>query len=119
MNKTMIMRLKVTDYKKDDVLSKRKKLDTLETLDNEYHYTMNLDGFYRTDVLNEMVKTLSEREEAVISMRFVHEMTLDEVGAELCVSRERVRQIEARSLRKLRHPKVSNKMRDLLGLRAF
>ena len=63
-----------------------------------------------------VLKTLSPREEAVIRLRFglmdgrCH--TLEEVGMEFDVTRERIRQIEAKALRKLRHPVRSNKFKD-------
>ena len=74
----------------------------LKTITNE-----NIDG---------VLKTLTPREEAVIRLRFgLHDgrcHTLEEVGSEFNVTRERIRQIEAKALRKLRHPVRSNKFRD-------
>lgn len=69
-----------------------------------------------TEDINNVLHTLTRREEAVIRLRFglkdgrCH--TLEEVGNEFCVTRERIRQIEAKALRKLRHPVRSNKFRD-------
>ncbi len=66
--------------------------------------------------IDSVLKTLTEREEQVIRLRFglkdgrCH--TLEEVGLEFNVTRERIRQIEAKALRKLRHPVRSNKFRD-------
>ena len=66
--------------------------------------------------IDSVLKTLSPREEAVIRLRFglkdgrCH--TLEEVGMEFDVTRERIRQIEAKALRKLRHPVRSNKFKD-------
>jgi len=61
---------------------------------------------------------LSAREEKVVRMRFGledgSEHTLEEVGLEFAVTRERIRQIEAKALRKLRHPSRSGKLRSLL-----
>ncbi|MBE6739065.1 MAG: RNA polymerase sigma factor RpoD [Ruminococcaceae bacterium] len=63
-----------------------------------------------------VLKTLTEREEAVIRLRFgLHDgrcHTLEEVGSEFKVTRERIRQIEAKALRKLRHPVRSNRFKD-------
>ena len=63
-----------------------------------------------------VLKTLTPREEAVIRLRFGLEdgrcHTLEEVGTEFHVTRERIRQIEAKALRKLRHPVRSNKFKD-------
>lgn len=69
-----------------------------------------------TEDINNVLHTLTEREEAVIRLRFgLHDgrcHTLEEVGNEFQVTRERIRQIEAKALRKLRHPVRSNKFRD-------
>lgn len=68
--------------------------------------------------LSEVLKTLTPREEKVLSLRFGLEdgnpKTLEEVGREFNVTRERIRQIEAKALRKLRHPSRSKKLRDFL-----
>ena len=66
--------------------------------------------------LAHVLKTLTPREEKVLSMRFGlidgHPHTLEEVGKEFNVTRERIRQIEAKALRKLRHPTRSKKLKD-------
>ena len=68
--------------------------------------------------LAEVLKTLTPREERVLSLRFGledgHPRTLEEVGKEFNVTRERIRQIEAKALRKLRHPSRSKKLKDFL-----
>lgn len=68
--------------------------------------------------LGEVLKTLTSREEKVLSLRFGlvdgHPRTLEEVGKEFNVTRERIRQIEAKALRKLRHPSRSKKLKDFL-----
>ena len=65
-----------------------------------------------------VLKSLSPREEKVIKMRFGlddgSEHTLEEVGQSFAVTRERIRQIEAKALRKLRHPSRSRKLRAFL-----
>lgn len=50
------------------------------------------------------ISTLTEREETVIRLRFKDELTLENVGKQICLTRERVRQIEAKALRKMRQP---------------
>ena len=69
--------------------------------------------------MSEILSELPEREHKVLSMRFGLEdgmsHTLEDVGKEFNITRERVRQIEARALRKLRHPQQSRKLRDYLG----
>ena len=66
--------------------------------------------------IDSVLKTLTPREEAVIRLRFGlkdgRSHTLEEVGLEFDVTRERIRQIEAKALRKLRHPVRSNKFKD-------
>ncbi len=68
--------------------------------------------------LGDVLKTLTPREEKVLRLRFGLEdgrpRTLEEVGKEFNVTRERIRQIEAKALRKLRHPSRSKKLRDFL-----
>lgn len=69
--------------------------------------------------LDEVLSTLTDREEKVLRMRFGlldgRQRTLEEVGKEFGVTRERIRQIEAKALRKLKHPTRSKKLRDFQG----
>ena len=71
-----------------------------------------------TEQLADVLKTLTPREEKVLSLRFGladgNPKTLEEVGKEFNVTRERIRQIEAKALRKLRHPSRSKKLKDFL-----
>ena len=68
--------------------------------------------------LSDVLSTLTPREEKVLRLRFGLEdgrsRTLEEVGKEFNVTRERIRQIEAKALRKLRHPSRSRKLKDYL-----
>ena len=68
--------------------------------------------------IEEVLESLSERESKVLQLRFGLEdgrsRTLEEVGLDFEVTRERIRQIEAKALRKLRHPIRSKKLRDFL-----
>jgi RNA polymerase primary sigma factor len=68
--------------------------------------------------LNEVLDTLTDREQKVLRLRFGLDdgraRTLEEVGKEFNVTRERIRQIEAKALRKLRHPSRSKKLKDYL-----
>ena len=68
--------------------------------------------------LLEVLDTLTDREQKVLKLRFGledgHPRTLEEVGKEFNVTRERIRQIEAKALRKLRHPSRSKKLKDYL-----
>ncbi len=68
------------------------------------------------DTINDVLATLPEREQEVIKMRFGlnngYALTLEEVGLYFDVTRERIRQIEAKALRRLRHPKRSRQLKD-------
>ena len=68
--------------------------------------------------LNDVLKTLTPREAKVLALRFGledgHPHTLEEVGSEFGVTRERIRKIEAKALRKLRHPSRSKRLKDFL-----
>jgi RNA polymerase primary sigma factor len=70
------------------------------------------------DVTKEVLDTLTPREAKVLRMRFGIEMstdhTLEEVGKQFDVTRERIRQIEAKALRKLRHPSRSERLKSFL-----
>ena len=82
----------------------------------------NPDEEANRELLREQVRdilaSLTEREREVLSLRFGLEdgesLTLEEVGRRFGVTRERIRQIEAKALRKLRHPTRSRKLRDYL-----
>ncbi len=68
--------------------------------------------------IDKVLDELTPREKRVLQLRFGlkdgHARTLEEVGQEFCVTRERIRQIEAKALRKLRHPSRSRKLKDYL-----
>ena len=68
--------------------------------------------------LDEVLDTLTEREQKVLRLRFGmndgRARPIEDVGREFDVTRERIRQIEAKALRKLRHPSRSRKLRDYL-----
>jgi RNA polymerase primary sigma factor len=72
------------------------------------------------ETVNLVLQTLTEREEKVLRMRFgvgdeASEHTLEEVGSEFAVTRERIRQIESKALRKIRHPRYSKTLKAFLG----
>ncbi len=71
------------------------------------------------DATREVLDSLTSREAKVLRMRFGIEMntdhTLEEVGKQFDVTRERIRQIEAKALRKLRHPTRSEKLKSFTG----
>ena len=77
-----------------------------------------MQGALLQEQLDEVMQTLTDREKKVLALRFGLEdgrsRTLEEVGKEFNVTRERIRQIEAKALRKLRHPSRSRKLKDYL-----
>jgi len=85
--------------------------NAVQPLDNAAHQLLK-------DQISEILSTLTPREQRVIELRFGLEdgrsRTLEEVGVEFNVTRERIRQIEAKALRKMRHPSRSRKLRDYL-----
>ncbi len=71
------------------------------------------------DQIDDVLDQLNEREKAVIRMRFglmddESDRTLEEIGKELSVTRERVRQIESSAIKKLKHPKVGRKLKNYI-----
>lgn len=86
--------------------------DTAVAPDEAANFTM------LREELNEILMTLNERERKVLELRFGlvdgTPRTLEEVGKEFNVTRERIRQIEAKALRKLKHPSRSQKLKDFL-----
>ena len=101
-------------------------LDIVETIPLEYAYDLAdnapdaEDTAYVTElkkVVTEILLMLTPREERVIRRRFgigVNDATLEEIGQDFSVTRDRIRQIEATALRKLKHPSASMKMRPFL-----
>ena len=92
-----------------------------ETIDYYERFSCTFDlgnSLEKKEQLSEVLDTLTPREEKVLRLRFGLEdgrsRTLEEVGKEFNVTRERIRQIEAKALRKLRHPSRSKKLKDFL-----
>ncbi len=88
--------------------------------DNEIISPEEAATFYMLrEELTEVLSTLTPREESVLRLRFGLDdgrpRTLEEVGTVFDVTRERIRQIEAKALRKLRHPSRSKKLKDFLA----
>lgn len=69
--------------------------------------------------LKEILETLTKKEEQVLMMRCEQEMTLEQVADAFGVTRERIRQIEAKALRKMRHPTRANQIREHYDLSAY
>ena len=81
-------------------------------------WAFSVAGISRTDQLQSVLETLSEREAGVVRLRFGltdgQPRTLDEIGQVYGVTRERIRQIESKTMSKLRHPSRSQVLRDYL-----
>ena len=102
-------------------------LDVVETVSLDYAYDLADEGKSPEEetMLSELkskttfvLSSLTAREERVLRMRFgmgVREHTLEEVGKTYSVISERIRQIEAKALRKLKHPSRTNKLRSFLN----
>ena len=82
----------------------------------------SMDAMLKEDLrhqIDNVLDQLNEREKAVIKMRFgllddESDRTLEEIGKELNVTRERVRQIESSAIKKLKHPKVGRKLKNYI-----
>ena len=92
---------------------KKEPFESFETLEDTYEMPEVLD-FEIKNAITQVLSTLTPREERVIRERFFNNKTLEEVGQILSVTRNRIRQIEAKALRKLKHPSRSRKLRSFL-----
>lgn len=109
-----------------DILRKNHLDNDLDfiSIDEEFILENDMDIYLQNKMLREnldiVLHSLTPREEQVIRMRFGlnddHEYTLEEVGSAFCLTRERVRQIEAKALRKLRHPSRARFLKGFLPL---
>jgi len=105
-------------YQKEDALFKSTKLSVANNMISE----INLDSIVAKNQMKEKITQaliyLTPREERVIRMRFGIGMntdyTLEEVGQQFSVTRHRIRQIEAKALRKLKHPNITKHLKELL-----
>ena len=108
---------------------KKDLLDIVETVPLEYAYDLADKGPTPEDdaaltelkkAVAEVLTTLTPREERTLRMRFgiglKNDYTLDEVGVEFSVTKERVRQMEAKALRKLEHPSTTEKLCSFLAV---
>ena len=112
-------------YLKDDVmrLSTNESLDTIN--DDYYERNDNRDSCLEEverqnlkEVMSKVLSSLRPHEERVLRLRFginTEEHTLEEVGVKFNLTRESVRRIEAKALRKLKHPSLSKQLKDFLS----
>ncbi|MEG1646722.1 MAG: RNA polymerase sigma factor RpoD [Clostridia bacterium] len=93
--------------------------DFLPDEDNKFSPTLMAESEMLKEQLLQVLSTLTPREEEVLRKRYglddQRPRTLEEVGKEYNVTRERIRQIEAKALRKLRHPNRTKKLKDFMG----
>jgi len=80
----------------------------------EQFYIQDFDSFELKTVMEKALTHLNEKEQLIIKMHFFDGLTLDEIAEKSNVSKERIRQIEMKALRKLRHPTRSEEMRHFL-----
>jgi RNA polymerase primary sigma factor len=94
-------------------------LDLLEDLSNHSPELQMSESMMRQEVWEVLGNVLTQREKDVISLRYglvtSHPCTLEEVGGMFNLSRERVRQIQSKAMRKLRRPQVADRLKDWLG----
>lgn len=88
--------------------------DELLNIEDPHDFIEELDKKEASRVIYGMLDTLCDREKKIILCRFVDDLTLEETGKKHCITRERVRQIEARALRKFRHPSRYNILMNYL-----
>ena len=102
----------------DDVSALEQELMLHETADSVER--MNLSSRLTSDTVDKVLSSLSSREARVIRLRFGigggSSQTLEQVGQHFGVTRERIRQIESKALKKLRSPRIASQLRDLLPL---
>jgi len=86
---------------------KKEPFESFETIEDTYEMPEVLD-FEIKNAINQVLSTLTPREERVIRERFFNNKTLEEVGQIFSVTRESIRKNEARALRKMKHPSRAN-----------
>ena len=101
--------------KDDNVVTLQEVLEEKQKdIEDEIDLKFQIENLYK-----KMEKVLSKREKTIIRLRYglddSHPRTLEEVGKEFNVTRERIRQIEAKALRKLRHPSRSKRLKDYMS----
>ena len=111
-NRYMVRRKFFAKYKSED-------MDSLDDVDLTVNSDDHIEQLELSNTIRDVLLTLTPREERVIRDRFFNNKTLEEVGHFFTITRTRVRQIEAKALRKLRHPSRSRKLRSFLDKDSF
>jgi RNA polymerase sigma factor (sigma-70 family) len=91
---------------------KKEPFESFETLEDTYEMP-EVSSSVIKNLISQVLLTLTPREERVIRERFLNNKTLEEIGQTFSVTRNRIRQIEAKALRKLKHPLRSEILKDL------
>ena len=91
---------------------KKEPFESFETIEDTYEMPEVLD-FEIKNAITQVLSTLTPREERVIRERFFNNKTLEEVGQTFSVTRDRIRQIEAKALRKMKHPSRSEILKEV------
>ena len=103
--------------RKDFKKYKKEPFESFETLEETYEIEDDMTPYIK-NAISKVLSTLTPKEEVILRWRFGIGMdrsyTLSEIGARFSVGSERIRQIEAKAIRKLKHPKVSRKLRTWL-----
>lgn len=97
-------------YIQEDALEHIVDVDPYEYIDQCYEQEPNVSDERTKQVFSEVLTTLTPKEEKVIRMRYYENKPLTEIAAVFSVQQERIRQIEAKALRKLKHPTRSKKL---------
>jgi|TARA_R110002073_G_scaffold53515_1_gene138099 RNA polymerase sigma factor (sigma-70 family) len=106
-NRYMAGRKFFAKYKSEDV-------ESLDDVDLTVNSDDHIEQLELSNTIRDVLLTLTAREERVIRERFLNEKKLSEVGQLFNVNSERIRQIEAKALRKMKHPKISRELRGFL-----
>ena len=108
--------LKTPKYKKEDAIFKSVRLSAANNQVSDFNLDEVIAKNQLKDKITKVLSSLTPREERVIRMRFAiglnTDYTLEEIGQQFSVTRDRIRQIEAKALRKLKHPTRSGELKD-------
>ena len=106
------------DTNKKDLMNQKGRMD-MDLVDDNYHYTMDMDGFQLSESIQSALSTLSDREERIIKEYhgFIdNPMTFQEIATKDNLSTTRITDVYYRALRKLRHPLKSNRIKEIRGI---
>ena len=111
-NRYMVRRKFFAKYKSEDV-------ESLDDVDLTVNSDDHIEQLELSNTIRNVLLTLTPKEERVIRERFFNNKTLEEVGQIFSVTRNRITQIEAKALRKMKHPSRARKLRSFLDKDSF